>query len=192
VTQTASKKKLIWRILAWLCAAVISFVAAFLVVDYTGNLALSAGLYGTPGTYKVDSCYDTNPSRKNSDHECEGTFTPHGDPDGASYAYLDDATDYRDGEEVEMRQGLEWDTYQATGFWPAMGEIWKVGLSLSVLAFCAAWAVDPGTTNSQRRPDTSWRDKAAGYLAVVGLAGVATAVLDAVVALVTWLVGLAI
>jgi hypothetical protein len=29
----------------------------------TADLALSAGVYGTPGTYKVESCHDTNDRR---------------------------------------------------------------------------------------------------------------------------------
>lgn len=191
MTRMAAQKKLIRRVPAWLCGIFVSVMAAFYLVNATGDLALSVGLYGTPGTYKVDHCYDTNPSRKNSDYVCNGTFTPHGDPDGVSYTHLDNATNYLDGEKVEMRQGFDWGTYQATGFWPALGEIWKVGLSLCVLAFCAAQAVSPKDT-SRRRPDTSWRERAAGCFALVSATGAGIALLDGVVAFASWLVGLAI
>lgn len=91
-----------------------------------------------------------------------------------------------------MRHGLEWGTSQATGFWPALGEIWKAGLSLGVLEFCAAGAVSPRRTNSQRPPDMSWREKVAGHLAMAGLVGVAIVVLEIVVALLSWLASLAV
>ncbi|MEU6098685.1 hypothetical protein [Streptomyces sp. NPDC047079] len=134
-------------------------------------------------------CSDTNPSSLRSDYECYGTFAPHGDPDDATPQHLEHATDYPDGKVVAMRRGFRTDAYQATGVWPAMGEIWKGGLSLCVLAFCGAHAVEPKRT-ARRLAVNSTRGKAADALFLVCAVGVAIVVLDGVAALLVWLTGL--
>ena len=66
------------RGLLWICGSIAAFVTAFWTVTATADLALSVGAYGTPGTYKVESCYDTNHRRNRSDYDCHGYFTPDG------------------------------------------------------------------------------------------------------------------
>lgn len=53
------------RVLGWVCGVALALVTGLWWVTATSDLALSAGLYGTPGTYKVDSCYDADPYGKN-------------------------------------------------------------------------------------------------------------------------------
>ncbi|GGZ67466.1 hypothetical protein [Streptomyces bluensis] len=47
------------RVLGWVCGGLLALVTAFWRITATADLALSAGLHGTPGTYKVDTCIDT-------------------------------------------------------------------------------------------------------------------------------------
>lgn len=41
------------RVLGWVCGVALALVTGLWWVTATSDLALSAGLYGTPGTYKV-------------------------------------------------------------------------------------------------------------------------------------------
>ncbi|MCD9881000.1 hypothetical protein [Streptomyces guryensis] len=64
-------------------------MTAFWCVTATADLTLSAGVYGTPGTYKVDNCVNTSNTRRNSDYDCYGHFTPDGgSADDAVYMHL--------------------------------------------------------------------------------------------------------
>jgi hypothetical protein len=97
------------RVLGWVCGVLLALVTAFWFGTATADLALSAGIYGSPGTYKVERCYDTDYSRKNSDYDCYGDFTPDGGtPADAVYVHLTDTgRDYPDGSEFDARQGIE-------------------------------------------------------------------------------------
>lgn len=152
------------RVVLWICGAVAAFVAAFWAVTATADLALSAGVYGTPGTYKVDSCRDTDDSRKNSDYDCHGDFTPDGGSadDAVSVRLEDTGHDYPDGTEFDARQGLEPQTIQRAGIRGVLGELWQVGFAVAALCWLAYLVVRPpksGRPNRSREP--SRREKAA-------------------------------
>lgn len=116
-----------------MCGVLLALVTAFWSVTATADLALSAGLYGTPGTYKVNRCYDTNSSGKNSHYDCYGDFTPDGgSADDADYVHLEDTGhDYPDGSTFDARQGIEPDTIQRAGFGGVVGELWQVAVCWS-------------------------------------------------------------
>ncbi|QTZ90235.1 hypothetical protein [Streptomyces auratus] len=179
------ERKRIWRILGWALGLFVAVEAAFWGVTFTGDLALATGLSGTPGSYKVAHCYDADDSRRKSRYVCNGTFTADDDPADMSHQQLDDADDdYADGAAIAMRRSADAATYQATGLGPALSLVWKLGLTLSVLAFCLFQAFN--SPKDQRRPVRSWRDSVAELLAMVSVAGVVLAVLDGAVALVAW------
>jgi hypothetical protein len=68
----------IWRyVVAPLLGAALTFGGLVVGVADAG---VAAGLYGTHGTYTVDSCEDTDHSRKHSDYVC----TAHSSPTTAS------------------------------------------------------------------------------------------------------------
>ncbi|MFE5816441.1 hypothetical protein ACFQ6S_23990 [Streptomyces sp. NPDC056479] len=133
------------RVFLWLGGGVIAFAATFWVVTATTDLALSVGVYGTPGTYKVASCHDTDASRKNSDISCYGDFTPDGGgADGAVYVRLEDTGhDYPDGTEFAARQGLEPETIQRAGIRGVTDELWQIGFAAAILCWLAYMAVRP-------------------------------------------------
>ncbi|MGP2440147.1 hypothetical protein [Streptomyces sp. JW3] len=155
------------RGILWFCSAIAALVAAFWAVTATADLALSVGLYGTPGTYRVNACYDTNDSRRKSNYDCYGDFTP---ADGTSsdsvYVHLEDTGhDYPDGTEFGARQGLEPDTVQRTGWRGLVGEFWQVALALTALCWLAHLGVKPPAQGKQRHNrEPSRREKAADRL----------------------------
>src|SRR5687768_4776791 len=102
------------RVILWICGSIAAFFAAFWAVTATADLALSAGVYGTPGTYEVWNCRDSNTSGKNSRYDCYGDFTPNGgSADDALYVRLKDTGhNYPNGTEFDARQGLEPQTIQ--------------------------------------------------------------------------------
>jgi hypothetical protein len=140
------------RVLGWACGVLLALVTAFWFVTATADLALSAGIYGTPGTYKVERCYDTDYSRKHSDYDCHGDFTPDGgSADDAEYVHLEDTGhDYPDGTEFDARQGIEPETIQRVGFWGVVGELWQVAVCVVVLAFLAYQAIKPRGADRRR------------------------------------------
>ncbi|MFJ7077800.1 hypothetical protein [Streptomyces sp. NPDC098781] len=133
------------RVLGWMCGTVLGLVTAFWFVTATADLALSAGIYGTPGTYEVETCHDTDNSRKNSDYDCYGDFTPEGGTAAdAVYVHLKGTGhDYPDGYEFGARQGIEPQTIQRTGFWGFVGELWQVAVCVVILAVLAYQAIKP-------------------------------------------------
>lgn len=165
------------RVLGWACGVLLALVAAFWCVTATADLALSAGVYGTPGTYRVDSCRDTNGSGKNSRYDCYGDFTPDGGrADDAVYVHLEDTgRDYPDGSEFDARQGIEPETVQRVGFWGVVGELWQVAVCVVVLAVLAYQAIKPRGEAQRReshRREPSRRQKVAdrvGYAVVVAI-----------------------
>ncbi|MFI7410573.1 hypothetical protein ACIBU0_18110 [Streptomyces sp. NPDC049627] len=166
------------RVLGWVSGVLLALVMTFWCVTATADLALSAGIYGTPGTYKVEDCYDTDDSRKNSDYACHGDFTPDGGTaDDAVYVRLTDTGhDYPDGSTFDARQGIEPDTIQRAGFWGVVGELWQVAISIAVLAVLAYQAIKPHGEAAQRREahrrEPSRRQKVAdGFGSVVVIAG---------------------
>lgn len=174
-------RRLLVRVIRWIFGGIAAFVAAFWLVTASLDLALSAGLYGTPGTYKVERCYDMNDSRKSSDISCYGDFTPDGGgADDAFYVHLEDTGhDYPDGTEFAAREGLETQSIQRAGIWGVVGELWQVGFAAAALAWLAYLVVRPpksGKPNRSREP--SRREKAAERVglgifacAVVGVLG---------------------
>ncbi|KUN91316.1 hypothetical protein [Streptomyces caeruleatus] len=165
------------RVLGWVSGVLLALVTAFWCVTSTADLALSAGLYGTRGTYKVERCYDTDPRGKNSDYDCYGDFTPDdGTADDAVSVDLEDTgRDYPDGSEFEARQGIEAQTVQRVGFWGVVGELWQVSLCVAVLAVLAYQAIKPRGTDRRRedpRREPSRRQKVAdrvGYAVLVAV-----------------------
>ncbi|MFE0254667.1 hypothetical protein [Streptomyces sp. NPDC059010] len=165
------------RVLEWVCGVLLALVMAFWCVTATADLALSAGLYGTPGTYKVESCYDTNPSGKNSSYDCDGDFTPEGGtaPDAEYVELSDTGHDYPDGTEFDARQGIEPDTVQRAGFWGVVGELWQVAVGVTVLAVLGYQAIKPRGQAARRedhRREPSRRRRMAdrvGYAVLVAV-----------------------
>ncbi|MFG2828207.1 hypothetical protein ACGFWI_12205 [Streptomyces sp. NPDC048434] len=187
-TVRQQERKLRWRIPGWLFGLFMALEATVWGVSFTGDLALATGLSGTPGTFKVAQCYDTDTSHRRSHYVCTGTFTPHDDPGDVSHQQWEDASaDYPDGAEIAMRRGADAETYQPTGFWPVLSAVWKVGLCLSVLAFCVFLPVSR-KDDGRKGPGASWLGRVTNGLALVSFAGVAIAVLDGVVALVAGIV----
>ncbi|MDO0937030.1 hypothetical protein QQY66_36925 [Streptomyces sp. DG2A-72] len=165
------------RAFGWVAGVILALITAFWCVTATADLALSAGLYGTPGTYKVERCYDTNSSGKNSHYDCYGDFTPNGGTaDDALYVDLEDTGhDYPDGTEFDAQQGIEPETIQRVGFWGVVGELWQVAVCVAVLAILAHQAIKP-RGEAQRREsyprEPSRRQKVAdrvGYAVLVAI-----------------------
>lgn len=166
------------RVLGWVCGVVLALGMAFWCVTATADLALSSGIYGTPGTYKVERCHDTDYSRKNSTYDCHGDFTPDGGTAAAavSVSLTDTGRDYPDSSTFDARQGIEPDTIQRVGFWGVVGELWQVAIGVAVLAVLAYQAIKPRGQAAQRREahrqDPSRRQKAAdrfGSVVVVAI-----------------------
>ncbi|MFE9022090.1 hypothetical protein ACFYNL_26505 [Streptomyces sp. NPDC007808] len=165
------------RVLGWACGAVLAFAMAFWCVTATADLALSAGLYGTPGTYQVERCYDTNPRGRYTEYDCRGRFVPTGGTTADAFREVleDTGHDYPDGTELAVRQGMEPETIQRVGFWGVMGEFWQIAIGVAVLAVLAYQAVRPRGADARReahRRAPSRRQKAAdrfGVAVVVAL-----------------------
>ncbi|POX45950.1 hypothetical protein C3488_27920 [Streptomyces sp. Ru72] len=165
----------------WICGAIAAFVAAFWAVTATTDLALSAGFYGTPGTYRVESCYDTNDSRKNSDISCYGDFIPEGGgaDDAVSVNLKDTGHDYPDGTEFDARQGLDPQTIQRAGIRGVLGELWQAGFAVAALcwlAYLAIRALKPRKRHLNR--ETSRREKTAQWVGFCAAGGVVVGVLS--------------
>jgi hypothetical protein len=165
------------RVVGWVCGGVLALATAFWCVTATADLALSAGLYGTPGTYKVDSCINTSNTRKNSDYDCYGDFTPDGGTAAdAVYVHLKDTGhDYQDGTAFDARQGLDPQTIQRVGFWGIVGELWQVAVCVAVLGCLAYQAIKPRGASERgesRSRQPSRRQRVAnrmGYVVVVAI-----------------------
>jgi len=171
------------RVFGWVCGGILALVAAFWCVTATADLALSAGLYGTPGTYKVDTCVDTSNTRRNSDYDCYGDFTPEGGTvRDAVYVHLKDTGhDYPDGTKLDVRQGLEPQTIQRTGFWGVVGELWQVAVCVAVLAGLGYQAVKPRGASQRRdahRREPSGRQKAAGRMVYAVVVAISVGILS--------------
>jgi hypothetical protein len=174
------------RVILWICGSIAAFVAGFWAVTATADLALSAGVYGTPGTYKVERCYDTNPSRKNSNISCYGDFTPDGGTaDDAFYEHLKDTGhDYPDGTEFDARQGLEPETIQRAGIRGIVGELWQVGFAVAGLCWLAYLVIAPPKSDKPNRSrEPSPRKKAAERVGNGIVAGVLVGILGLVASL---------
>ncbi|MEU9053837.1 hypothetical protein AB0D37_26080 [Streptomyces sp. NPDC048384] len=165
------------RVLGWVCGVLLALVTGFWFVTATADMALSAGIYGTSGTYEVERCYDTDYSRKRSEYDCLGDFTPDGGTaDDANYVRLEDTgNDYPDGTEFDARQGIEPDTVQRAGFWGVVGELWQVSICVAVLAVLAYQAIKPRGADRRgeaHRREPSRRQRVAdrvGYAVLVAV-----------------------
>jgi hypothetical protein len=174
-------RRLVTRVLLWICGGVGVFVAGFWAVTSTADLALSVGVYGTPGTYKVETCYDTEDSRKNSSYDCYGDFTPDGGTaDDAVHVHLEGTGhDYPDGTEFDARQGLEPDTIQRAGIRGVLGELWQIGFAFAGLAWLTYLAVRPPKSNKPKR-EPSRREKAADRVGIGLVIGILVGILGTV------------
>ncbi|WP_155058710.1 hypothetical protein [Streptomyces blattellae] len=156
--------RVILRICAWICGVVAAFAAAFWAATATADLALAAGVYGTPGTYKVESCYDTDHRRNRSDYDCSGHFTPDGGTaDDAVRVYLENTGhNYPDGTEFDARQGLDPQTIQRAGIRGIVSEFWQVGFAVAALTWLAYLVIrPPKSAKPNRSREPSRREKAA-------------------------------
>ncbi|MFE6174398.1 hypothetical protein [Streptomyces sp. NPDC056464] len=144
-----------------MCGVVLALVIGFWCVTATADLALSAGIYGTPGTYEVDTCHDTKSSRKSSNYDCYGDFTPDGGTRAdALYVHLEDTgQDYPNGSEFDAQQGIEPETIQRVGFWGVVGELWQVAVCVAILSGLGYLAIKPG--REPHSPEPSRRQKVA-------------------------------
>ncbi|MGV9566439.1 hypothetical protein [Streptomyces sp. NPDC003480] len=152
------------RVMLSICGGIVGFAVAFWAGTATADLCLSAGVYGTPGTYRVESCYDTDHSRKWSDYDCYGDFTPDGgSASDAVHARLKDTGhDYPDGTQFDARQGLEQGTIQRAGIRGVVGELWQVGFAVAVLGWLAYLVIRPPKSHKPKRNrEPSRREKAA-------------------------------
>ncbi|MBT2510760.1 hypothetical protein J7I98_34055 [Streptomyces sp. ISL-98] len=189
MARTTSETHPVSRIVGCILGVFAILMAGVWGTNAGDDLALSVGAYGNSGTYTVSGCHDTDLRSNKSDYKCTGMFLPHGGQ-GSSYAEIDGAAeDYPDGARVEMQKEPGGEP-QPTGFWPALGEIWQVGLALMVVGIGIALLVDP-KKSPHARPETTPREKVSQGFSVVGVAGLAIAVLDGVVAIVAGLISLA-
>ncbi|MFD5855082.1 hypothetical protein [Streptomyces chartreusis] len=165
------------RVLGWVCGVALALVTGLWWVTATSDLALSAGLYGTPGTYKVDSCYDADPYGRNSRYDCDGDFTPEGGTAGDtdSVSLRDTGRDYPDGTEFDARHGVASETVQRVGFWGVVGELWQLAICVTVLAVLGYLAIKPrggaARGESHRREPSRRRSVAdrVGYAVLVAV-----------------------
>ena len=165
------------RVFGWVCGVILALGTTFWCVTATADLALSAGVYGAPGTYQVDTCVNTSNTRKHSNYECYGHFAPdRGTAGDAVYVHLKDTGhDYRDGTVFDARQGLEPHTIQRVGFWGIVGELWQVSVCVAVLGGLAYQAIKPRGPSHRRESHSqqrSWRQQLAdrvGYVVVVAI-----------------------
>lgn len=163
-TRDSRTRGPVTRVILWICGGIVAFAAAFWAVTATADLALSAGVYGTPGTYQVESCYDVGNSRKNSEISCYGDFVPDGgSTDDAIYVHLEDTGhDYADGSEFDARQGIEPETVQRAGIRGVLGELWQIGFAVAALCWLAYMAISPPKSDKpDRSREPSRRQKAA-------------------------------
>lgn len=192
MARTTSETHIVTRVVGHVLGVFVILLAAVWGSIAAKDLALSAGVYGTSGTYTVSGCHDTDSKRNNSHYECTGMFLPHHDAQESTYAEIDGAAeDYPNGTKVEMRQAGYGDEPQPTGFWAALGEIWQVGLALGVIGIATALLVDP-KKSPHARPETTPRDRVTQGFFLAGATGVAFAVLDGVVAIAAGLISLAV
>ncbi|MGI5473064.1 hypothetical protein [Streptomyces sp. CA-132043] len=100
-----------WRAIGLLLGLAILLVGAGTVVVNGVQGVRGTGLVGTRGTFTVDYCIDTNPSRKNSDYECGGDFAPRdGSADDGWSGKLENGDDYRAGTKLAVAEAWssEW------------------------------------------------------------------------------------
>lgn len=130
-----------WRVTGLLLGLVLTLVGAGAVVLNGVQGVQATGLVGTRGTFKVDYCTDTNPSRKNSDYECGGTFAPRGrDIDDGWRGRLENADDYPVGEKLDVVE--TWigsgPRFRETGVGATLGSICWFCMGLVILAMGAS------------------------------------------------------
>lgn len=97
----------------------------------------ATGLVGTRGTFTVEYCSDTNPSGKNSDYECRGTFAARGEEGGDRRSgTLENADDYPAGERLEVVEGWVGSSanLRETGVGETLGSVMWMGFGLVILA----------------------------------------------------------
>ena len=159
------------RVILWFLGGVAAFVAAFWAVTSTADLALSAGLYGTSGTYRVKYCTDVGLHRRHSHshYDCQGYFTPAdgGADDAVDVELKDTGHDYPDGTEFPARQGREEETIQRAGIRGVVGELWQVGMALTGLCWLAYLAISPPKSSKPKRSrEPSRRERVAERVGV--------------------------
>ncbi|NBE54058.1 hypothetical protein [Streptomyces boluensis] len=181
--STPKPRHLVTRVFLWLGSAVIAVLAFGWAILSTTDLALSAGVYGTPGTYKVDSCYDTNWSGKTSNYSCTGGFTPDGGTADDAYDVTleDTGHDYPDGHVFDARQGVDPDAVQRTGVWGVAGELWQAGFAVAILAWVAYMGIKPPPSKPDPKRKPSRRTRVADRTGIVIMGGIAVGALSWVV-----------
>ena len=129
-----------WRVTGVILGLVLTLVGAGAVFLNGVQGVQATGLVGTRGTFTVDYCLDTNPSRKNSDYECGGDFLPRGGTaDDEWSGRLENADDYAAGEKrdvVESWVGSE-GHFREVGVGAALGSVVWFGIGLVILAMGA-------------------------------------------------------
>ncbi|MCZ1010725.1 hypothetical protein [Streptomyces lydicus] len=130
-----------WRVIGLLLGLVLTLVGAGFVVLNGVQGVQATGLVGTRGTFKVDYCTDTNPSRKNSDYECGGAFTPRGgDIDDGQRGKLENAEDYPAGEKLDVVESWigSGSRFRETGVGATLLSIWFFCIGAGLLAMGVA------------------------------------------------------
>ncbi|MFM9369450.1 hypothetical protein [Streptomyces sp. Da 82-17] len=182
-TRAPARRHPAARAFLWLGSALVAFAGAFWFVTASVDLALSAGLYGTPGTYKVSSCHDADSSSKNSDYSCYGEFLPDGGY-ATSQKLEDTGHDYPDGYTFDARRGdvpEESGRVQRTGVWGVAGELWQVGFAVVMLAWVAYLGIKPPAWKADPPRKPSRRTRVADRVGLVLLGGLAVGALSWVV-----------
>ncbi|MEU6578330.1 hypothetical protein [Streptomyces sp. NPDC046805] len=170
----------------------ITFGGLALAIGSGTNAAVSAGVLGTPGTYTVSDCYDTDHRSHHSSYECEGTFRSDDGTSSSFDAALDEAQDYPADEKLRVRENPlgSGDTYRETGLWPTLFPVFLAGvglvfLGLGLSVFKQMKAPKPTKPATPRNAS----DKLTVTQAI-GMTGGLIALLDVVVALIAGLVRL--
>ncbi|MGX7759567.1 hypothetical protein ACWQ06_13030 [Streptomyces angustmyceticus] len=128
------------RVTGLLLGLVLTAVGAGAVLVNAVHGVQATGLAGTRGTFTVDYCTDTNPSRKNSDYECGGAFVPRGGvADDGWNGRLENADDYPAGTKLDVAESWLGSamTFRETGVGATLGSVMWLGFGLVILSMGA-------------------------------------------------------
>ncbi|TJZ44588.1 hypothetical protein FCH28_30130 [Streptomyces piniterrae] len=130
-----------WRVVGLLIGFALALIGVGGVIVNGIQGVQATGLVGTRGTFTVDYCSDTNPSGKNSDYECRGTFAAPAEDGGDRWrGTLENAEDYPTGENLDVVEGWVGSSknFRETGVGATLGSVMWLCFALISLAMGVA------------------------------------------------------